>query len=243
MRLKILGSSSAGNCYILEASNGESLIIECGVHFAKVKQALNFDLSKVSGLLVSHSHGDHSKSMKDALSSAIHVYSGIETFVAKGLQNHHRAKVIEAEKIYNVGSFKIKPLDVHHDVPCFCFMIKHSEMGLCVFITDTFYSDYVFKGVNHFIVEANHSQDIIKTNDTPSFLRDRIIQSHMNLETLKEMLLKTDLSEVATITIIHLSDGNSDAKRFKREVEEQTGKAVHVAERGMVIENFHQTPF
>jgi hypothetical protein len=38
MVLKVLGSSSKGNCYILENSQ-EALIIEAGISFSKVRSA------------------------------------------------------------------------------------------------------------------------------------------------------------------------------------------------------------
>jgi phosphoribosyl 1,2-cyclic phosphodiesterase len=37
---------------------------------------------------------------------------------------------------------------------------------------------------------------------------------------------------VREIHLLHLSAGNSDAARFKREIEEQTGRMVFVAEEG-----------
>jgi hypothetical protein len=43
--------------------------------------------------------------------------------------------------------------------------------------------------------------------------------------------------------LIHLSDSNSHAARFQREVQELTGKATHIAAAGLVIENFGLTPF
>ncbi|MEB3374489.1 hypothetical protein SFC43_18645 [Bacteroides sp. CR5/BHMF/2] len=49
MKLIVLGSSSSGNCYILD--NGtESLIIEAGIRFQEVKKALDFNLRKVVGV-------------------------------------------------------------------------------------------------------------------------------------------------------------------------------------------------
>lgn len=58
MELKILGSSSAGNCYLLD--NGkETLMIECGVSFRKVLEGMNFDVGRIAGCIVSHEHGDH----------------------------------------------------------------------------------------------------------------------------------------------------------------------------------------
>ena len=55
MELKVLGSGSSGNCYILENDN-EALIIEAGLPFMEVKKALNFNVMKIKAVLVSHTH-------------------------------------------------------------------------------------------------------------------------------------------------------------------------------------------
>ena len=72
MKLICLGSSSRGNCYILQGEQ-ESLIIECGVRIKDIKIALNFSLRKVVGCLVSHEHKDHSLSVNDMLECGIKV--------------------------------------------------------------------------------------------------------------------------------------------------------------------------
>lgn len=46
MMLKVLGSSSKGNCYILE-NESEALILEAGIKFQDVKKALNWNIAKV----------------------------------------------------------------------------------------------------------------------------------------------------------------------------------------------------
>ena len=56
MRLTVLKSGSDGNGYLLECEN-EILILESGVPVMEVKKALNFDLSKIVGCYISHSHG------------------------------------------------------------------------------------------------------------------------------------------------------------------------------------------
>lgn len=55
MNLKIIGTGSKGNCYLLQGEN-ETLIIEAGVNFADIKKALNYNLSNVVGVLLSHAH-------------------------------------------------------------------------------------------------------------------------------------------------------------------------------------------
>lgn len=56
MHLTVLGSGSNGNTYLLE-SNDEVLILDCGISLIEVKKSLNFDLSKIVGCFISHSHG------------------------------------------------------------------------------------------------------------------------------------------------------------------------------------------
>ena len=55
MFIKCLGSSSAGNCYLLEDDN-EILILEAGISFKEVKKAIDFRVEKIKGVLVSHEH-------------------------------------------------------------------------------------------------------------------------------------------------------------------------------------------
>lgn len=52
-RLKVLGSSSDGNCYILD-SNNKKLIIELGVSWSDVLKGLNYKIEDVAGCIVSH---------------------------------------------------------------------------------------------------------------------------------------------------------------------------------------------
>lgn len=52
----------------------------------------------------------------------------------------------------------------------------------------------------------------------------------MSLETAKEFLRANDLSRVQEIWLLHLSDDNSDAERFKREIQGLTDKPVYVAQ-------------
>lgn len=248
MRLKVLGSSSAGNCYILE-NDQEALIIECGVRIEKIKQALHFNLSKVCGCLISHEHQDHCKSVADIIKAGINVFTTAGTYRGMGIEtNHHRAKQIIPDHEFTVGNFRIIPFDVKHDAQKpVGFMINHTETGTILFVTDTYYVEKRFRGLNNIIVECNYSQEILDAKmaagATPDFLRNRIFKSHMNLNTCKDLLRANDLSAVNNIVLIHLSDSNSNARQFKEEITRCTGKVVHIAESGLIIENFNKQPF
>lgn len=56
MLLKIIGSGSSGNGYILESEN-EALLLEVGVKVKDMKRSIGWNISKICGCLISHEHG------------------------------------------------------------------------------------------------------------------------------------------------------------------------------------------
>src|ERR1035437_412887 len=152
MKLTVLGSSSSGNCYIIQDEH-EAIILECGMSLTKAKTVLEFDVSKVSGVLISHLHGDHSKFAKD-FENVFQVYANKSVIEAKGLK---WTKEIEAGKGFMCGNFKVLPFQAAHDVPCLGFLIKHEKIGTLLFLTDSFLCEYNFKCLNHALIECNYS--------------------------------------------------------------------------------------
>lgn len=245
MKLKVISTGSIGNAYIL--SNGdEALLIEAGVNINDIKQALNFDYSKVAGCIVSHSHGDHAKSINDVMALGIQTFASKETLLETETFAKHRAVVLKEKKTHHIGNFKVIPFYVKHDVPCLGFVIYHIECGYTLFLTDTYYCKYTFPGLNNIIIEANYSKAIIDKKYGPEsdkeFLRNRILRSHFSLENCIDMLAANDLRNVNNIVLIHLSDTNSNEKQFVDAVHQLSGKNVVAAVNGMEI-NFNKTPF
>lgn len=250
MKLKIISSSSAGNCYLLE-NETEVLIIECGVKMPLIKQALKFNLSKVVGVLVTHEHQDHCCAAKDIIGAGINIYASAGTIEAFRLKSH-RLHAFNTNgsgdyKTFSLGGFKIKPFDAVHDCKePVSFLIEHEETGRIVFITDSYFCHYTFPDLNNIIIETNYSQEILDQKvfegATSDFLRNRVLQSHMSLGTCKEFLQANDLKNVNNIVLVHLSDSNSNADVFKREIQGLTLKNVHIAEKGFCID-FNKTPF
>lgn len=246
MELLTIGTGSKGNAYIL--SNGdEALLIECGVNINDIKKALDFDLSKVVGCIVTHEHQDHCKSADDIMKLGINVYSGFKTHKEINADNFHRAMTIASKQTVQIGNFKVMAFDVKHDAAePLGFLIEHPDCGKVLFLTDTYYCEYTFKGLNNIIIEANYSKEIIDrkfgSDSGKEFLRNRILKSHFSLANCKDMLSANDLTKVNNIVLIHLSDSNSDEIQFQKEVAELTGKNVTVANNGMKI-NFGKTPF
>ena len=244
MKLKVIGTGSKGNAYLLE-NEEEALLIECGVNIKAIKQAIKFNIKKIVGCLVTHEHGDHAKSVKEVMNLGIKVYTGKKTFEALGIDsNHHRAYSVWQNDDFKVGGFKVKSFDVEHDAAePVGFLINHKETGNILFLTDTVYSPYTFRGLNNIIIEANYDGEIAKRKlSDMEFLRNRIIQSHMSIDTCIDFLKANDITAVNNIVLIHLSDSNSHEKAFQYRVAKATGKNVTVAYNGLEME-FNKTPF
>lgn len=245
MRLHVLGSNSFGNCYLLE-SDTEALIVEAGVRLSDIKKALKWNISKVVGAVISHEHNDHAGYVSEFINSGIYVLANERVFSIHRIESCSFRRPIEAGKGYKVGGFKIIPFNVVHDVPCYGFLIDHNDIGRILFITDTMMCEYTFPGLNHIMIECNYAMDILDKNiesgKLPMAMRSRLLQSHMELSTTKDILESNDLSDVVNIILIHLSDGNSDEERFVREIQEITGKTVYAADKRLEVELL-KTPY
>lgn len=231
MNLDVLGSSSKGNAYLLKTSD-EILLIECGVHIKQIKKALNFDLRKVVGCVLTHEHSDHTKAVDEIISAGIEVFASEGTLDALNIKSHRSNSMKKLEQI-QIGNFIVLPFDVQHDTAePFGFLIFHPEFGKLIFATDTYYIKYKFAGLNYIAVECNYSKEILDKNVSagklhPS-LKRRLLKSHFSLENVKEFLSTNDLSKVEQIMLLHLSDGNSHAANFKNEIERLTGIPVRI---------------
>lgn len=247
MTLSVLGSSSAGNAYILRSSSGEKLLIECGIKHTTLLDALDYDLQNLSGCLLSHEHGDHSRVARWVTSRRIPLYCSKGTAEALQIEDDPMIRLTVSKKPVKVGSFSVLPFDIKHDASePLGFLIEHKEMGRLLFVTDSYLLRYGFRGVTHWLIECNYNTDILQERLASGAVHPaqykRTLLSHMSYEACRKTLLASDLSATRHILLIHLSDGNSDADRCRTGIEEATGKDVQVATRGMTLE-VNRTPF
>ena len=240
MKLTVCGSSSAGNGYLLTDSKGSSLLLEAGVHPDEVYRAMKYDVSGLVAVCASHSHSDHSAYIKYYAERGRKVLALAETLDAHDCGGNDYCKPIEPMHGYKMGDYKILPFAVRHDVPCIGFVIEHPEMGKLLFATDTMMLEYRFDGLNHIMIEANYSDEIVERNIdngvVRSVMKDRLMTTHLSLENAIGMLKANDLSNVNEIILIHLSDNNSDAAGFMEAVVRATGKPVYIAKKGLEVE-------
>lgn len=236
MKLKVLGSSSKGNCYILD--NGyEAIVIEAGVPFIQVCQAMQFDTYRIKAVIVSHEHGDHAKYIQEYLNAYIPVYvTNTDSCRYKhSMLRQHKMDVVSKLG----GGFMYVPFLVKHDVECSGFYLYHKEMGFMLFATDTPYLSVSFDIVNHLLIEANYSSRKINANlkrgDISEERMRRVILNHMSIDTAIETAERLNTGKLRNVVLLHLSDDNSDEDLFRCRMKYATGIHTTVAKKGVVI--------
>ena len=227
-----MASSSKANCtYITDGSN--PILLDVGLSLKQVRRALDFQTSDLIAALVTHSHSDHCRGVPDLLRAGIDCYMTEQTVNALGVSGH-RVNIINPLKQFVAGPWTILPFPTVHDVDgSVGFLVVHQSKERLLYLTDTMYCKYKFNSLNFILIEANFADDIIRANVeagiVPVELKSRIIQSHFSLANVKEFLRANDLSRVEALYLLHLSNDNSDAARFKREIQDLTGKPVYIA--------------
>ena len=242
MKLKVVGSSSDGNCYFLIGEK-ETLMIECGVRTKKAFEAINFDTSKIVGCLVSHEHGDHAKYSDSILTSGIPLYSSkgtIDGLSVKEETTRLLARPVAHGEVFNIGEFKVMAFKTEHDcAEPLGFLIDHPEVGRIVFATDTYYVKYRFKDVSIMMVEANYSNELLERNLAAGLDKSvarRVKKSHFEISDTIKFIKANDNPQLRKVILIHLSAGNANATQFESMVEDRVLCDVHIAEPGKEIE-------
>lgn len=241
MLLKCIGSGSSGNCYILTCGN-EKLILDAGLPIKVIKQGLDFNLSNVVGICVTHVHSDHSKSVSDFEKCGIDVWQ----------------PYLEEKKVHKkqFGGFTVQNFDLTDisgnwmhtnadgtECPCYGFLISHKELGRMLYITDTELIKWKFKGINHILLGVNYDKDLLDNENQSK--RNHVYRGHLSIDTACEFV-KCNSDSLETVIMCHLSDSNSDVDSFIGKMKKVVSRAnVCVAERGLEIDlrNKNECPF
>lgn len=234
MKIDIIASGSSGNCYKI-SNEDTTLLIECGIPYKNIQEALDFKTASIDGVLVSHEHMDHAKACKDLIKAGVDLYMTKGTKKALDLESH-RVKTFE-ESNYStyrwveIGSFKIKAFETVHDAkePVGFYILNTKTDERLLFITDTMFVKNRFRTIDYLMLEVNYDKKTI--NDNPGLndeLRERIKKNHMSLETAVDFLDKCGLVRLKKIYVMHLSDSNSDAKFIKESLQEVAGVSVEI---------------
>ncbi len=235
MEIKILGSGSKGNCYWV-SDGRSSVLLDAGLPFREIQRGIDFKVADLDGCLITHEHGDHAKAVKDLQKAGVDCWMSTGTAKAISVyENSHRTRVTVHGGMFGVGSFAVMSIGTKHDSaePLGFYLLSTYTQERLLYMTDTCYIPNRFDGMTHIMIEVNYCQDTldenVKSGRIDPGLRNRIVQSHMSLQTALGFFKANDLSQVKEIILLHLSDSNSQAEKILREVQKATGKLVKIA--------------
>ncbi|MCK9160265.1 MAG: MBL fold metallo-hydrolase [Bacteroidaceae bacterium] len=227
MDIKVIASGSSGNCY--KVSDGSTtLLLDAGIPFKEIQKGVEWKMTAVDGCIITHRHGDHSKSIPELLRRGFDVYSNNDVCSLFPLVQ----KVYPMKK-FVVKTFEITPFPCTHDVECYGYLL-HSTVTdeRLLYFTDTAYVKYQFSNIDYIMAEANYSFDVMaensKSGQLPWNVSNRVLSTHMSIDNLIRFLQSNIMHKVNEIYLLHLSDANSNAEEFKLRVQKETGAIVYV---------------
>ncbi len=230
MKLKVLGSNSKGNCYLLISSSGQTLVLDAGVGITEVKDALSYKIDEIVGVLCTHIHKDHSLSIKDFARYAIPIYSCNDV-----ADKFDGVAVLELEQPYAIGEFIVTAFQAYHNVECYSYLIEHNDMGRLFFATDTNKVPYKFRELNHILIEANYSLDVKIDNAMDNHWSRSASENHLSLDRAIDFVGINKTVSLQNVLLIHLSEDNADPKLFRERFLEEFGLRVQIAKKGIEI--------
>lgn len=242
MKLKCIATGSAGNCYTLTSNSGETLILDCGIPIKEIKKGLDWNIKDVVGVLCTHKHLDHSRSVKDFETMGIPIFAPY---------------LGDSCKSMNMGEFTVKPFDLttidgnwtHTDAdgtpcPIYGFLITHKEMGRMLYITDCEVIKWRFKDIDHILLGVNYDKDMVDWSNPAK--NNHVFRGHLSIDTACGFVKANYSDCLQNVIMCHLSSKNADSDSFIEKMKRVAYRAnVDAAEAGKewVLKKGDEPPF
>lgn len=233
MKFKVIGSGSKmGNCYEIKGNNG-SLLLDCGCNYKDIIKGLEYYVYDIAGVLITHRHSDHTKSIKHFIDYGIPVFGNYD--VADQWRGVTKLDALHTKQI---GDFNVVPFFVPHDgIPNYGYLISHHAIGKLLYITDFQYCRYIFSGqkIDHMVIECDYVTELL---DYTRSNFEHTVQGHMSLETIKRFIKINATENLKTVTLVHLSQITADPQLILDEVKKIVPEnvKVRIAEAGLEFE-------
>ena len=230
-----LASSSRGNAYLITASGAPPLLLEVGLPFAELQSrvwAHDLNISAIGGCLITHEHGDHSKGAMSLAARGVDIFTSQGTAEAINKQGYwlHRIHPVKAREQFSIKGWEVLPFETHHDAAEPLGFLIQADGEKLVYITDTAYVPVRFQGLTIIMIECNYEAELLKgARATHPEIKTRVIRNHFGIDQVIKFFQANDMKSCREVWLLHLSNGHSDAERFKRKIQEVTGCPVYVA--------------
>lgn len=223
-------SGSSGNCYFVR--NDETvLLVDTGIAGKHIKAGLKncgAKLADVDGILLTHEHADHVKSIRmigrEAENATVYGTKGTLECVRERLPQN-RVEVICRREHFEIGNIRVVSFALSHDAADPVGYTFENGRHKVSILTDTgCVTREIFEEVEDsdaLILEANHEVNILRVGPYPYALKRRILGKHGHLsneaagELLCRILERAEGYRKPEIVLGHLSkENNTPAQAF-----------------------------
>lgn len=224
MKLCSIASGSSGNC-IYVANDDTNLLVDVGISKKRIVEGLDsigVDVADIDGILVTHEHVDHIKSVGVmARAYNVPIYGTYDTLKAiheyKSTGNIEQSlyRPIKADNVFNIKSLAIRPFTTSHDAVdpvCYTFHSNDKKIGVATDLGE--YDDYIIsnlEGCNVLLLEANYDRNMLQVGPYPYYLKQRIVgnKGHLSNVNTGELLKHIISDKLKYIFLGHLSKENN----------------------------------
>lgn len=218
-----LASGSSGNCQYV-ATDKTGLLVDAGLSGKYIKAALeniDVDITTISGLLVTHEHGDHIKGIGVLMRRyGVPLYITEETWKAMskkvGKIDEEKVIFINKNEEVEIGNIIVKPYEVSHDAADpvgYTFKYEQSKVSIVTdlgYITDEIMNE--IKDSDLLLIESNHDEEMLKMGSYPYYLKRRILSEigHLSNNSAGEIVVNAARhGRVKNVLLGHLSRENN----------------------------------
>lgn len=229
LRFCSLGSGSAGNATVIEASQGITttrLLVDCGFSERELKRRLarvGLDAEDLDGVFVTHEHGDHvGCALALAQRHRLPLWTSRGTWRALQSQPRFSDRLDPAllqlcgdGAQLSIGDLLIRPFAVPHDAqeP---LQLSASDGALKLGVLTDIGSSAprvleALQACDALLLECNHDEDMLRKGRYPPALKRRILGSHGHLSNEAAAAILADcLHEgLRLVAAAHLSEHNN----------------------------------
>lgn len=217
-----ISSSSSGNCLLVQSEN-TNILIDIGVSVKKIKNELNklsLDLNDISGILITHEHSDHCKSISSICKKhpEIPLYLNKPTFEA--LKNIYEISSDNVNYImpnisFDINDLSITPFEIPHDAVLPCgYTIQKGNSKMSIATDMGLVTDEIIDSLsnNSFVfIESNYETEMLNTCRYPYYIKRRISSNtgHLSNVQCSEMISKLVSRNTNRFMLGHLSNENN----------------------------------
>ena len=219
--IKVLGSSSSGNCGLLICS-GHYYLIDAGFSGKKIKEKLmvyGLIPEDLDGIFLTHEHHDHCCGLKVLCKyKNIQLYANYRT--AKAIEKRYQLKgqwsIFESNKPFYVHGLEVLGFRTSHDAIEPVGFLFNTGNQCCCWATDigciTSELANILIKADNLILEANHDLDLLWRHPTrPQYLKERIASDTGHLSNgAAFQFVKNSSHHLKSLCLAHISkDCNS----------------------------------